>query len=105
MNVKCPHCGGAIGVTVLGGGGDGGDGGNPNFVTGGDGGCGDGPVSYGPGGETGGGYKVPEGGFIKPRVKKFAWLPTRVHSSLYYREGFRWFSYVYWEGDKAFTHK
>jgi len=30
--------------------------------------------------------------------RKFCWLPTPVYSSIYYRDGSRWFSWV-WLGD------
>lgn len=29
------------------------------------------------------------------RIKKFAWLPTRVHIIKYFQCGFKWFDYVW----------
>lgn len=35
-------------------------------------------------------------------MKKFCWLPTKVYSSPYYRDGFSWFSCVYELGGKCY---
>lgn len=37
--------------------------------------------------------------YVWVRKRVFCWLPTMVHSSRYWRDGFRWFSFVYLDDD------
>ncbi len=39
------------------------------------------------------------------RKKRFAFIPTEVYISPFWRDGFVWFGWVYWEDGKAYRYQ